>query len=462
MLELPEKVSAALDQLLPVERGTRLGVAVSGGPDSVALLGALTTLASQRGLCLTVLHVNHALRPEAEQEQHLVEALCQRWHVPCVVETLTPLSRHQGIETWTRAERYRFFQKARGRYRLDYVALAHTLDDQVETVLFRLLRGSARRGLAGIPPIRDGWIVRPLLGCTRQEILTYLTTHQLPYAIDASNADLQYARNKIRHVLLPFLEREFSPQVRRRLATLAETFRAEEEWLDTLATHARERVQDSPQALSLTRLAAEPMALRPRVLRQWLERTGQVQDIGFRHLACIRALSEGRTQGKVEVPGSFCVRRVGDRLLLEKKPMRRATVSPYSYVLTPGGEILVQEVGWRITMTAPREWSGAPQLARLTDPWQAVFDVSALSDTLVVRNFRSGDRLCPLGMTGHKKVHDVFIDMKVPPERRRLLPLVLIGDEVVWVPGYVRSDRAKVTAATRWVCCIAVNPLPEK
>ncbi|MGH7964014.1 MAG: tRNA lysidine(34) synthetase TilS, partial [Candidatus Binatia bacterium] len=300
MQGLPEKVEAALEQWLPDKSGTRLGVAISGGPDSVALLGALVVLAPQWGLHLTALHVNHALRPEATQEQHLVEALCQRWSVPCIVETLTPPSIHKGIENWARTERYRFFQGVLESHRLDYVALAHTLDDQAETVLFRLLRGSARRGLAGIPPIRairDGWIVRPLLGCTRQEVLTYLAVHQLPYAIDASNADLQYARNKIRQVLLPFLEREFAPQVRRRLATLAETLRAEEEWLESLATAARERVQESPQELSLARLAIEPAALRPRILRQWLEQTRQVKNVGFRHLADIHALSESRIHG---------------------------------------------------------------------------------------------------------------------------------------------------------------------
>ncbi|MGH8006179.1 MAG: tRNA lysidine(34) synthetase TilS, partial [Candidatus Binatia bacterium] len=149
-------------------------------------------------------------------------------------------------------------------------------------------------------------------------------------------------------------------------------------------------------------------------------------------------------------------------LLLEKKRARLAAMPPYSYLLTPGKEIAVREAGWRITMTPPLPWKGAPSQARLADPWQAVFDASALSGTLIVRNFRPGDRLRPLGMIGHKKVHDIFIDRKVPPERRRLLPLVLVGEEVAWVPGYVRGERAKVTALTRWVCRVAVNPLPEK
>ena len=456
--ELPRKVGAAFDRLLPVRH---LGVAVSGGPDSVALLSALIALAPQRGLRLTVLHVNHALRPEAAQEQRLVEALCRGWQVPCVVETLTPPHLRSGIEAWARAERYRFFRAALERYGLDAVALAHTLDDQAETVLFRLLRGSARRGLAGIPSTREGWLVRPLLGCTRQEVMAYVAAQHLPYATDASNTDLRYTRNKIRHVLLPFLEQEFSPQVRLHLATLAETVRAEEDWLEALTTSARKRVQDSPLTISLERLAGEPLALRPRILRQWLEQTGQTHDVGFRHLESLRALSEGRTYGRVEVPGDLYVRREGNWLVLENK-QARPVASPYCYALAPGQDLQVPEAGWRVALTAPFCWGGLPQHARSADPWQALFDAAVLPDTLLIRNFRPGDRICPLGMKGHKKVQDIFIDAKVPLARRRLLPLLVIGTEVAWVPGYVRSETAKVTSTTRWVCRAEANPLPEK
>ena len=450
------KVQAALDRFPPLHN---LGVAVSGGPDSVALFGALLVLAPKRGLRLTVLHVNHALRPEADHEQKLVESLCLRWQTPCLVETLTPPRARKGIEAWAREQRYGFFQAARERYRLDAVAVAHTLDDQAETVLFRLLRGTARRGLAGIPPIRDGWIIRPLLHCSRQEVLAFLDTRQLPYAIDTSNVDRRYARNKIRHVLLPFLEHEFSPRIRRHLATLADALRLEEDWLETLATAARERVQEEQYAIALDRLKVEPIALQIRILRQWLEQTDQVRELGFRHLDDLHALSAGRSHGKVELPGKMAVRRTGNRLLLEPK---RTRLVPYCYSLSPGQEILLPKAGWRIAMTTPAAWAGSPREARVADPWQAVFDATVLPDTLSVRNFRPGDRIRPLGLAGSKKVHDVFIDGKMPLDRRRLLPLIVIVPEVAWVPGCVRGEMAKVTAETRWTCRIMVNPLPEK
>jgi len=292
--------------------------------------------------------------------------------------------------------------------------------------------------------------------------MAYLAAQCLPYAVDSSNADLRYTRNKIRHVLLPFLEREFSPQVRQRLAVLAETFRVEEEWLETLATAARERVQEGPQTLALGRLVTEPVALQTRILRQWLEQhTRQAHGVEFRHLESLRALSTGRIHGRVELPGTLSARREGSRLLLEPKQAQQVA-SPYGYALSPGQEILIPEGGWRIAMTAPCSWCGSPRNARLVDPWRAIFDAAALPPALVVRNFQPGDRIQPLGMAGTKKVHDVFIDAKAPQTHRHLLPLVVIGAEVVWVPGYVRGEVAKVTAATRSVCQIAVNPLPEK
>jgi tRNA(Ile)-lysidine synthase len=475
---LPAKIAAALDRFPPVHS---LGVAISGGPDSVALLGALVALAPHYDCRLTALHVNHRLRPEADQEQRLVETLCRQWQVPCVVESLDPPpNMRSGIEAWARDERYRVFRDACQRYNLDAVALAHTLDDQAETVLFRLLRGSARRGLAGIPPLREGWVIRPLLDCTRAEVLAYLEARRLPYATDASNAELRFSRNKIRQVLLPFLEREFSPQVRRHLAAVAATTRTEEDWLEELATEARRRVEDAfgsfdrdvapgpvggpcPVArLSLSRLAAEPPALRIRILRQWLEQSGHTHDLRFVHLERVYALSVGAIHGRVELPGDLCVRREGEGLLYEHKRQQPIARCAYNYPLAPGGEIVVPHTGWQVVMTPPLHWDRPLQQARCADRWQALFDADALSETLWVRSVRPGDRICPLGMQGHKKVHDIFIDAKIAPQVRAGFPLITLGSLVAWVPGCVRGEVAKVTASTRQVCWLTVHPLPGK
>jgi tRNA(Ile)-lysidine synthase len=381
-----------------------------------------------------------------------------------MIEPLTPPEKRSGIEAWARAERYRFFQTASATLALHAVMLAHTVDDQAETVLFRLIRGSARRGLAGIPPVRalqNGWILRPLLDCTRQEVMEYLHHQHLPYVFDTSNADLRFSRNRIRHRLLPLLEQEFSPRLRRHLVTLATTFREEEEWLEAQATTARGRVQTSSTTLSLSNLSAEPQALHTRILRQWLEENIRGSDLAFVHLRAVHDLSTHCHRRSVDVPGNRRVRREGDSLVIVERGKLMHPKS-YSFLLFPGKELSVGEGAYRVMLSPLQEWQGSLEQARSHSLWFALFDGDTVRDGVLVRNSWPGDRVRPLGMRGHKKVHDVFIDVKVPVALRPIWPLVVIGSEIAWVPGCVRSEIAKITAATRWVCQGTVIPLPGK
>jgi len=382
------------------------------------------------------------------------------------------------------------------------------MDDQAETVLFRLLRGSARRGLAGIPPIRalgalgtagvgqKGWLIRPLLECSKEEVLDYLAACHLSFATDSSNADLRYARNRIRHRLLPFLEEEFSPQIRPHLAQLATTLREEEDWLEASATRARAQVQDTKNRLDVRQLAAQPAALRSRIIRQWIEHTAQSHDLRFDHLEHVRALAEGRIHGMIgviELPGSSQVRiehgypgypgNLG-YLILEPKQGQRVP-EPYAHVLACGQDLSLAQsggwCGWRCTLSLPRKWSGAPKQAQVSNPWTTFFDAAALSSkpacdlsesfpesvakSLIVRSVQPGDRISPLGMVGHKKIQGVFVDAKLPRRLRQVFPLIVLAtktQEIAWVPGHVRGKQALVTGTTCDVCQLELSPLPEK
>ena len=480
---LERKVKTALARFFssqgdagPGDRPIRIGVGVSGGPDSVALLSALLAQPERSRLHLSVLHVNHGLRPEAEREQRHVERLCRRWQLPCVVRKLDSSPPAHGLEAWARAERYRFFSAAMERQGLDYLALAHTRDDQAETVLFRLLRGSARRGLSGMPPSRtigtrgDKRLIRPLLDCTRQEVLAYLAERELSSVTDPSNADLRYARNRIRHRLLPLLAAEFSPRIARHLVQLADTLREEEAWLEAATTAARQRVEQAglPPGLRLHAWAAEPAALRTRIVRQWLERANPDRELGFGHIEQVCALAEGRVRGTVELPGSRRVRVEHGCLVTEPK---RLAAEPYTHPIVCGQELRLPAVphlpgsGWRCWLGTPRPWRAAPAQARTADPWRAVFDAGLVASGLQIRSVRPGDRISPLGMTGRKKIHDVFSDAKLPRRLRPIFPLVVAADndaEVAWVPGHVRGKVGLVTPTTTSVCQCVVSPLPEK
>ena len=458
MLPLEHKLWASLGKLLPDTSGLRIGVACSGGPDSVALLCALLTIAPLRDYRLRALHVNHGLRPESDREQDMVQTLCQQWQVPLSVKKLRPPPGLKGIEVWAREARYAFFQERLIAVPLDYIATAHTQDDQAETVLFRLMRGSARRGVAGIPAVRDKWLIRPFLPCSRREIDAYTREKKLSSVTDPSNADLRFTRNKIRHVLLPFLEQEFSPQIRRHLASLAETTREEEDWLEALATHARRRIIGRDNSVSLSALNREPAALRSRILRQWVE--GRGHDLKAVHVRRLRELSEGKIRGRVELPGRRAVVRQGTRLLLQAQPLP-VTGQDYCYVVQAGRNWRLSS-RWDLSVSASIEWQGDLCAARGVDRWSAFFDCDH-ADTAkpcLVRNARTGDRIRPLGMDGHKKVQDVLADAKIPPALRPGFPVVEMNGEIAWVPGCVRGQSALVTATTRQVYHMQVNPLP--
>ena len=458
MLPLEHKLWTSLQKLLPDTSGLCIGVACSGGPDSVALLSALLAITPLRSYRLHALHVNHGLRPESDQEQDMVQTLCQQWRVPLSVKKLQPPSGLKGIEAWAREARYAFFRESVVADPSDYVATAHTQDDQAETVLFHAMRGSARRGLAGIPPVRDNWLIRPFLHCSRREIDAYTREKKLPYVTDPSNADLRFTRNKIRHVLLPFLEQEFSPQTRRHLASLAETTREEEDWLEGLATNARTRTIGRDNSVSLPALDQEPAALRSRILRQWIE--GRVQDVKTVHLFHLRDLSEGKIRGRVELPGRRAVVRQGTRLILQTQ-RRPVTEQDYSYVLQAGQSWRLAS-RWDLSVSSALAWQGDLSAARCTNRWSALFDydLSSPADACIVRNARAGDRIRPLGMYGHKKVQDVLVDAKIPQSLRPGFPVIEMNDEIAWVPGCMRGHNALVTAATREIYRMQVSPLP--
>ena len=422
----------------------------------MALLHALAKLAPSRAWRLTVLHVNHGLRAESDQEQALVAQTCRNLRLPLRVQRLRPRDRRTGIEVWARNERYAFFTRCRESGSLDFVATAHTRDDQVETVLFHMLRGSARRGLAGIPPKRGGWLIRPMLDCSRQEVEAYLRERRLSYAVDPSNVDVRFARNRIRHRLLPLLESEYSPQFRRHLASLAETTREEEDWLEESATAARMRLTGADGSVALDGLEREPAGLRARILRQWVERTAR--DVNAIHVRGLCELSRGSRQGRLQLPGKLTVVREAGRLRFES-PAAPATVREYRHLLCAGRSRAVG-VGWNLRLSPPETWNGGSAAARTDDPWSAVFDCPAAGHDLVVRNYCPGDRIRPLGMRGHKKVHDVFVDAKLPRALRRGFPVVELNGELAWVPGCVRGRPALVTPHTRRVYRVRVDPLP--
>jgi tRNA(Ile)-lysidine synthase len=435
-------LAAALDGPAGPARGEHLLVAVSGGPDSTALLAALAELAPARAFRITAACIDHGLRAESAAEAAAVVQLGARLGVP-VVTRGAPVVPGSGLEARARRTRYRALAALAAEVGATRIVTAHTADDQAETVLLRLARGAGRGGLGGMRPAR-GRLLRPLLGATRADVRRFLAERDLIAALDRSNADLRHARNRMRRLVVPLLREEFNPRVVTAVAALAARLRDEDDVLDAVAT-ARLSALAADDALSVA-VADEPPALGRRIVRAWLAR-GSRRGADARHVERVLALATGAGRGVVAIPGPARVLREGDRLV--RRVGRAPRPSTFRVDVAPGTVVLHPSGCWRLTLSAPRQ-RRADEL-RPADAAHALFDAAALPTELCVRSPRAGDRVALLGGPT-RKLQDVLVDAKVPRESRPRVA-VLAGDdgEIFWVAGLVRGRGAAVTPSTTMI-----------
>jgi tRNA(Ile)-lysidine synthase len=415
---------------------------VSGGPDSVALLRVVVALGGEP----VVLHVDHGLRGEESREDaEFVRELCRRLNMRCEVQRLV-LDGGSNLQERARDERYRLAEEVAVRLGLRVVATGHTADDVAETVLMNLARGTGLRGLAGIPPVR-GNVQRPLIGCTRREILDYLEEIDQPYRTDPTNLTGKYARNRVRLEVLPILE-ELYPAAASNIARAASLVREDLEVLEELATGTLER-KGEEVVLPLDGLMKLQPSLRRHAVR--LAYTTLVPDTAPLPTNLIEAvlglLEGGEGTRTLDLPGGVVASgRSGEELAFYRGP--RPMVSGREDIRA--GEAMVFG-GWRISA---REVSGY-------DPVDAARPEVAYLDAgngpYQVRMAREGDIIRPLGLGGTKKVLRAMMDRKVPSDLRRNTPVVVDGrDEVAWIVLGELDERYKVDERTEQILRLEV------
>jgi tRNA(Ile)-lysidine synthase len=439
--------------------GERVAVACSGGADSVALLHVLVELRETLGIVLSAAHFHHQIRgAEADGDKKFVEELATSFQLEFysgrgnVPENAA--GKKISIETAARELRHRWFAELIEEGKADKIATAHTLDDQAETVLMRILRGTGARGLAGIAPAQKAkHLVRPLLTTSRQQIEAYLKAKGQEWREDASNSDLGHTRNRIRHKLLPLLERDFNPAIRQTLADIAELAHAEDDyWSGELASLLPRLVHEGKPsrsgrsssgeaegilALDLTALRRLSLAVQRQVIHETAQRLGI--SLEFKHIQQLIALAEhGNLGARLALADGLGAVRTAREIQFSRNVQE--SFEDYCYSLPIPGEVAVPEVG--ITLRA-RLISDGKQKG-LGYNTATLLNASLLGRTLTVRNWRAGDRFFPAHRQSPKKVKELLqpgrLGQELSAVQRKAWPVIESAGQIVWVRSFPASQ----------------------
>jgi tRNA(Ile)-lysidine synthase len=447
-----------------LKAGDRVGVAVSAGADSVALLRLLLELRKEIGIVLSVIHFNHKQRgAESEADEQFVTDLARQYKLELHRESGDvegyATQKHVSLETAGREMRYGYFSKLL-ETGLDRIATAHTVDDQAETVLLKIVRGAGTRGSAGIYPrlpvhgsqFSEKTIVRPLLGTRRRELEAYLRGLGQGWREDSSNRDLRHSRNRVRHGIMPRLERHLNPAVRETLAEVAEIARADEKYWQNEVARVLPQAWNAG-ALQLTVLAELPLALRRRVVRAAAESLGLQLEFG--HVEDVLQCAGNAEPGKSgTLPGGWVVSRNATELRFDCASSSKANLD-YEYCLRVPGRIKVAETGtwFEAALVSVRVCGGY-------NP-DHLLDSTLLGKELRVRNWRAGDRYWPAHTKSPKKIKELLQELHITGSERKLWPVVVQGADVVWVRGFPVPAHLRIREGVEDALAIQERPSGE-
>lgn len=452
---LIQQVKQTIKEWKMLSGGQTVVAAVSGGADSVVMLHLLLELAEEFGLRIIVAHMDHGLRGEESRRDHgFVKELARSLGLEFVSKRLKK-GELKGLggspQEAARVKRYAFLSDAALKYKAQRVALGHTSDDQAETVIMRLLKGSSLSGLSGIPPVR-GIFVRPLIQTSRASVEEHAREQGIAFVTDSTNLTVKYLRNRVRLELIPMLAKEYNPSIKETLARTALVLSNDDDFIEKAAIKAFGAALIEQRAGMVVfdrgKLKRMHRALSARVFLASVHSLGVEGELGSLHVDAFFGIMNGRRpNASISLPGGAGARREYGRMIVEANlPVKLPADALISGLpLALPGLTRIQGIGLieAKLVKPPKKFT--------TGRGTAWFDYDALRECgpVTVRQARPGDRMVPFGMEGHRKLKDIFIDSKMPLIERKRTPVVSVGKEVLWLAGLRQSSRFSVGAQTR-------------
>ncbi|MBD3182871.1 tRNA lysidine(34) synthetase TilS [Candidatus Poribacteria bacterium] len=457
-MEIKQLVLNTIKKHKMITRGEKIVTSVSGGPDSMALLYLLYDLRDELECTLHVAHLDHQLRgEESKADADYVKDHAQRLGLDITLESINVaklITPKESIESGARRIRYDFYTRVMNEVKADKIALGHNSDDQAETVIMRLLRGSGTKGLMGIPAVREDKFIRPIIEIDRKQINQYLKNIGITACQDSTNLSTYYLRNKIRLELIPLLEKYYSPNIKQILQQTADILRAEDDFLNQLIRNiwaeCIEKLDAHMVEINDEDFKRKHIAVQRRLIRLAVEfMIGHLMGFDYKHVETLRNLIlGGETGSRISLPHGIVARKTYGKLIIQKDYLLEDEKEYFHHKIHVPGNTYIPELSMTIEININHLDSSLKY--QESGRFNGAFDYSKITGYLQIRNRKPGDRFQPLGMNNMKKLKDFFIDEKIPVDIRDKIPLLTDEkDRIIWVVGYRIDDRFKLTPETK-------------
>lgn len=455
---MQEKVFEYIKNNSMIDKGDRVLIALSGGPDSICLLHILNSLKDKLNIKIFAAHVNHCLRAdEADRDEEYARKFCEDLGIDFYVKKIDidRVSRERKISTEMagREERYRFFDELKASLNIEKIAIAHNANDQAETLIMRIARGTGIDGLVGIRPVRDKIYIRPILSLTRVEIENYCEANKLNPRIDKSNLEEIYSRNKIRLKAIPFIEENFNKDIINALNRLAYSASNDIEFINEVVSEKYYNlVREERDFISIEKETfLEKEAILTRIIRKALVKiSGVSNNFEMKHIQDIKELQKGETGKKINLTNKVIVLNEYGKIKIIKESLKQEakTFKETKFDIEELANEKIKVINNNFGKFTFQLLNNENLSNTKGNSYEKYFNIDNIKE-ISIRNRKDGDTIIPFGMNGKKKLKDILINNKVPKDERDNIPLVIFDENIAWIVGLRNSDLYKIKRSNK-------------